>query len=178
MNIKGKGHHQSNTSKIKSCSTLLPISYIPIIPNNFTVIIDTREQNPYKFDDLNIPTVTKKLHSCDYSIQGFESSILIERKSQSDYYGSISEGRERFKAMWDRIDNKVEFKGLLIECTESELYTPELTFSGITKNSIYGTTNSLEVKYNIHTYINHREMCRIKLIHWLVKFFKEKRGIK
>ena len=64
--------------------------------NDFIIIIDTREQDEYKFK--SILTVRDKLNTGDYSLRGFENDITIERKSLGDFISSISHGRDRFKS--------------------------------------------------------------------------------
>ena len=59
---------------------------------NFTIIIDTREQTPWTFD--NYVTASKKLDTGDYSILGMEDIFTIERKkSVSEVANNISESR-------------------------------------------------------------------------------------
>lgn len=58
----------------------------------FTIIIDTREQIPWEFGYHN--TAKQKLDTGDYSIEGFESIIAIERKkSVSELATNLSESR-------------------------------------------------------------------------------------
>lgn len=45
---------------------------------NFTIIVDTREQQPWTFD--NYTTASKKLDTGDYSIDGLQHVLAIERK--------------------------------------------------------------------------------------------------
>ena len=90
------------------------IQYVPAIPKGFCIVIDSNEQAPLKFG--NIQTVTKKLDSGDYGILGMEFSVCIERKSQSDFYGSIvGDGRERLYLMFERTKG-YGFKAFVIEC--------------------------------------------------------------
>jgi DNA excision repair protein ERCC-4 len=89
---------------------------IPPVICPFTVVIDTREQFPFLFNEfradskylrvrqgkriipaLHIPTTTRTLSTGDYSIEGFESQIAIERKSLSDLYSTLASGRDRFE---------------------------------------------------------------------------------
>jgi len=59
-----------------------------------TVVVDTREQTPWEF---TLPTVVATVPTgADYTVQGFESEIGIERKSLQDLVGSLTQGRERF----------------------------------------------------------------------------------
>ena len=158
--------------------TTTQFKYIPSIPDGFCIVYDTREQLPYTFNDLNINSLKQCLgiSGADYSIKGFEDKIRIERKSQSDFYGSIGQGRQRFEKTIKFLST-LEFAGLVIECTEEELLCPETTYSNISANSIYGTIVSFQVKYGIHVYCGSREQCRLRLSHWGIQFYKMKRNL-
>lgn len=151
-------------------------TYYPNIPDGFAIVTDTREQTPYVFTDLNIENIVKKLNHGDYSIVGFEDIITIERKSMGDFYNSISGDRERFMKVVKNM-SKYEWKGLVIEATEEELLTPQLSYSGVHINSVYGAIVSFEAKYNIHVYCGSRDNCRMRLVNLLVKFYNYKRGL-
>lgn len=61
------------------------------------VIIDSREQKPYTFAKYpEVKTTVAALPVGDYTIQGFEQYISIERKSLSDLVQSLGRERERF----------------------------------------------------------------------------------
>ena len=62
----------------------------------FTIIQDTREQNPWEFSP-KVDVEVRTLGVGDYSLKGFTERIVIERKSMSDLMGSMTHGRERFK---------------------------------------------------------------------------------
>ena len=86
------------------------------------IIQDTREQRPLSFDGLHIRGVPKldvvvhKLDVGDYSVQGLEDKVFIERKSAQDLYGTLFQGRERFERELERArDHK--YKYLVIEST-------------------------------------------------------------
>lgn len=70
--------------------------------NKFIIIQDTREQKPLKFPK-DIKVIKKSLETGDYSINGYEDKICIERKSKVDAYGSLSSGRERFENEYKRM---------------------------------------------------------------------------
>ncbi len=58
------------------------------------IIIDTREQLPYEFDGA--PSVVRHLRTGDYSLEGLEDRVAVERKSKEDAYGCVGSGRRRF----------------------------------------------------------------------------------
>jgi ERCC4-type nuclease len=152
------------------------VHYVPEVPKGFAIVIDSNEQDPLKFG--KIPTVTKKLDSGDYSILGMEYSVCIERKSQSDFYGSIvGDGRERLYLMFERT-KFTGFKAFVIECEEAELMTPELSYSGVKAQSIYATISSWEVKHGYHFYFGNRRACAVKIANWLINFYNVQKHVK
>lgn len=59
---------------------------------DFTIIVDTREQQPWNFK--NFATAHKKLDTGDYSIDGLQHILCIERKkSISEFANNIVESR-------------------------------------------------------------------------------------
>jgi len=85
----------------------------------FTIIIDTREQTPWEFGFHN--TAKHKLDTGDYSIQGFENIISIERKrSVSEFANNLSESR--FKDVLERL-SKIKHAYMVFEFNIDEIYT-------------------------------------------------------
>lgn len=61
------------------------------------IIIDTREKQEWKFDFYKCQCISKKLDYGDYSIEGMENIILIERKkSVSEISINLGSKREQF----------------------------------------------------------------------------------
>lgn len=66
------------------------------LPDQPTILIDSREQRALKFDNLR--TETKALVTADYSCKFLEDFLLIERKSVADLVSSLfSKERQRFE---------------------------------------------------------------------------------
>lgn len=80
------------------------------------IIIDTREQLPFKFSN-KINTSISKLDFGDYST-GTDSLIAIERKSLGDLRSTLSSGFDRFQREIIRAINK---NGYLVILVESKL---------------------------------------------------------
>ena len=98
--------------------------------NDIVFVIDTRESQPYKFkDSLSIRT---KLDAGDYSLQGFERHIAIERKSISDLLGSLGSGRGRFLKSLERLQG-IPCRFLLVECS----------FDQLTRKASYGHASKM-----------------------------------
>jgi hypothetical protein len=78
---------------------------------DFTIIIDTREQKPWTFSGHIV--ANKKLDTGDYSIEGLENIVCIERKqSSSEFANNIVESR--FKDVIERMSN-IKYAFLLLE---------------------------------------------------------------
>lgn len=96
------------------------------MPKEIRIIVDSREQKPWNFDieekksgryTTVIGQVVKGLTSCDYSVEGYEDLILIERKSGfKELFINYTplENKTRFEAEWQRIMH-VPHKYLIIE---------------------------------------------------------------
>lgn len=79
--------------------------------DSFTIIIDTREQKPWTFE--NHTTANHKLDTGDYSIQGLENLVTIERKRNvAEIANNITESR--FQDVIDRL-SKIKYSFILLE---------------------------------------------------------------
>lgn len=74
---------------------------------SFNVIIDSREQLPYLFTSSKInEVIVTKLDSGDYSIQGLEDQLAIERKaSVAEFYNNITQSR-----FWREMQRMKDYK--------------------------------------------------------------------
>jgi hypothetical protein len=85
--------------------------------NDFTIIIDTREQQPWTFDEH--VTANKKLDAGDYSIEGLQEIFAIERKkSINEVANNIVE--PRFKDAIARLA-QCKYSFLLLEFGMTEV---------------------------------------------------------
>ena len=77
----------------------------------FTIIVDTREQIPREFGYHN--TAKRKLDTGDYSIEGFEDILAVERKkSVGELATNLSESR--FKDVLNRL-SKIKHPYMVFE---------------------------------------------------------------
>jgi ERCC4-type nuclease len=113
--------------------------------SDIAIVIDTREQTPFQFE--NLISIRGSLQSGDYSIQGLEHLFAIERKSISDLIGSVTGGRERFERELHRLRG-FHFKRLLIVGDRSDVESGNYR-SKANPNSILNTLAAFEVRYDI-----------------------------
>lgn len=108
-----------------------------------TIVIDTREQRPYTFDGLS--TVRRALPSGDYSLDGLEHSIAIERKSLDDWVHTILRARRRFRAELKRLQ-RMDFAAIVIEGSVADILAGRYK-SDAHPRSILGMTASIMQHY-------------------------------
>lgn len=86
--------------------------------NKFKIIIDTREQQPWEFE--RCATASRKLDTGDYSVEGLESILCIERKkSVSEIANNITE--KRFKDVIDRM-KAYQYAFLILEFDLEDIF--------------------------------------------------------
>lgn len=119
-------------------------------PIPFIVIVDTREQFPYLFEDyLDAQVTTRKLDTGDYSIEGFENIITIERKEQGDFINSITNDRTRFEAEIIRMI-PFRYKFIVVENKLENIEKQVKERGTVNWRSVSGTIASWSVKYDVH----------------------------
>lgn len=122
---------------------------------SFSIIVDTREQKPWSFAGCN--TINRKLDTGDYSIDGLEDILCIERKnSVSEIANNISE--TRFKAEIIRMQEYL-YKYILLEFSLQDVLNypvgstvPRHMWSRIKIKPafILKYITEMQIKHNIH----------------------------
>lgn len=112
----------------------------------FTIIEDSREQNPLDFSPfaaaLGFAVERTKLRTGDYSVKGYQNHIFIERKSLTDCVSTLTHGRKRFtREIYDRA-SYYPVRALIIEADWSEISRP-YHFSAANPLSIVNSLHSL-----------------------------------
>ena len=105
-----------------------------------TVVIDTREQKPLEFSRLT--AIRGTLHTGDYSVQGLEGVVAVERKSVPDMVNSLTKERARFMAEIERMRG-YWFRRLAVIGSPTELQTV-LNRRRVTLNTIAGNLAKLD----------------------------------
>jgi DNA excision repair protein ERCC-4 len=119
------------------------------------VIVDTREQQPFAFHgitgargrELEIETCRAGLKTGDYSIQGLEDEVAIERKSKVDLYGTVGRGRARFERELERLA-AMAAPALVLECDLGSLLRPPER-SRVSPSSVLNSLIAWSVRHRI-----------------------------
>jgi DNA excision repair protein ERCC-4 len=141
------------------------------------IVIDSREQRPFPFTN----SIVKKLDSGDYSLEGLEHLITIERKSKEDAYGSLGAGRERFKREFQRMA-KYRYAACVIECSLESFLNPPY-HSELNPKSAINTLMSWQIEFNVHVlFAGTRQSAMAATAQYLRHFYRlyklKKLGIK
>jgi ERCC4-type nuclease len=149
--------------------------------NYYTIIIDTREQQPWTFD--NHITANQKLDTGDYSIQGLEHLLAIERKkSVAEIANNISE--KRFVDVLERL-SKIPYKFILLEFSLDDVYNfpigsdipkklwPKLKIS---PKYLLKYLTEIQLKYGIHVIYCGDKSNAEKMAESIMKRVNEKHG--
>jgi DNA excision repair protein ERCC-4 len=109
------------------------------------IVIDTREKHPYSFDGSDRGTIRKALPAGDYSLEGFEDSIAIERKSLDDWVNTIIHNRGRFTKELAKLRDYL-FAAVVIEASIHDVMTHQYK-SDTTPGSVLNISNSIDMAY-------------------------------
>jgi ERCC4-type nuclease len=144
------------------------------------VLVDSREQMPlYLFE--NHPNWfggerRVALNAGDYSVEGMENVLSLERKSMADAIGRTMAGRERFISSCARL-GKFRWKAILIEASYEDMKTPYYKFEDLVTeahpNAVCGTLDAIEAKFGIPILYSsrNRNLASEKAASWLSKHF-------
>jgi ERCC4-type nuclease len=142
------------------------------------VLVDTREKYPFDFSRFKNWIAGEKrtaLKAGDYSIEGMESLLVLERKTLTDLITTVIQQRERFFKLCEKM-TKYRWRALLIEATYEDIKSPYdyNTYNTFAHpNAVSGTLDALEARYGIPVIYTslQRPLAEEKAASWLSKHF-------
>lgn len=152
---------------------------------DFTIVVDTREQQPWSFD--HFAKAHKKLDTGDYSIDGLQHLLAIERKkSVSEFANNIVESR--FKDVIIRL-SQLKYSFLLLEFDLEDVLiypigstVPKRMWDKIKISPAFLLKNILELQleHNIIVYFCGDHTNGEKMAEYILKkiYYKEKNNMK
>lgn len=87
---------------------------------NLRIVVDSREQCPFRFEGFNAVVTVGALEAGDYSLAGFERRVAIERKSIQDLVGCLTGERPRFERELQRL-KAMDAAAVVVEQPQSVL---------------------------------------------------------
>lgn len=134
------------------------------------IAIDTREQLRYMFDGYESFRTTLK--TGDYSLEGFESVLAIERKSHSDAWGCLTDGRKRFERCLERLGS-LDRSAIVIESSMAEFVVPPSRIKRVNAATAMGSYISWSTKYRIPVFFcENRQWAERVTLRVLAAYFK------
>lgn len=102
---------------------------------DYTLLVDSNEQAPYGFQNIParaehngrrpvVRVVRRKLKTADYSIEGLEDKVAVERKSLEDLFGTLGQRREQFGDEFERM-SQMDYCGVVVEADWREICRPK-----------------------------------------------------
>ncbi len=154
--------------------------------DSITILIDSREQLPYKFTlvESRIKYVHKKtvhLETGDYSVEicgatGNKQRIAIERKTLADLYTTLTGNRRRFIREAERM-KEYGYAAIVIEADMLAIHDPNAHLDHPTRASpasIFGTLFALSERYNIAIWTcPNREFAEIVTLRLLERWHRD-----
>ena len=134
------------------------------------ILVDTREQLPYLFEDYNCIIERKGLKTGDYSISGLEDKVAVERKTKADLYNSLGKGRKRFKKEFERLSG-FKYAALVIEAGIREVLNPPAR-SKMNPASVFESLVSWSMKYGVYVYFGDDRYFSEKLVYSILEKFR------
>jgi ERCC4-type nuclease len=121
------------------------------------IVADTREQEPYSFD---LPVVRRALPAGDYSVEGLETRVAVERKSLDDFVQTVIRGRKRFRNELLKLE-AYDAAIVVVECDFSRIVSGQYR-SGAHPNSVVGSIISIIQDYGIPVFFcsDRQHACR------------------
>jgi len=152
------------------------------------VLVDTREKNPFDFSRFKNWIAEEKkcvLKAGDYSIEGMETLLVLERKTLTDLITTVIQQRARFFKQCEKM-TKYRWRGLLIEASYENIkstYNQDEYNTSAHPNAVSGTLDALEARFGIPVIYTslYRPLAEEKAASWLSKHFTywylEKNGL-
>ena len=144
------------------------------------VLVDTREQRAFPLAESHPNWIggekRVKLAAGDYSIEGMQDILSLERKTLADAIGSTMAGRAQFIRSCERLA-AYRWKAIIIEATYEDMKTAyTLNDDLVTEahpNAVCGTLDAIEAKFGIPILYTsrHRGLATEKAASWLSKHF-------
>lgn len=141
------------------------------------VIVDTREQMPFEFTNHRNwieGTKRRKLQAGDYSMEGMEKLLALERKSLTDLITTLMHTRATFFKSCERLAG-YRWRALLVEASYEDIKSPyeEELYTLAHPNAISGSLDALEAKFQMPVIFTSRDraLAEEKAASWLSKHF-------
>lgn len=154
----------------------------------FTVLIDQREKLPYSFEGLHadakqgnrpliVPARTVHLATGDYTIEGYESRIAIERKGGqgglADLFSTLGQERDRFVRELERLA-QMEWAAVVVEASWADVLHGA-PFSQLNPKTVFRSIIAWQQRYRrVHwAMAGDRQLAEVMTFRMLERWWKD-----
>lgn len=134
--------------------------------SNPTIVIDSREQRPYSFAAEVAGSVRKALPAGDYSLEGQEMVVAIERKAMADFISTVIHARDRFLREL-AVLRRYRYAWIVVEGSLDDLLRGRYQ-SRATPQALLGLTMLIMVRYGVPVLFAHDRPCARALVEALL----------
>ena len=140
------------------------------------VLVDTREQQPIDFAPFSnwIGGARRAtLPAGDYTVEGMEDLLMVERKSLADLIGTLTTQRNRFFRECEKL-TEYKYRAILVEASYENIKSPYSSeWTDAHPNGISGSLDAVECKYGIQVIYTsqNRLLAAEKMASFLSKHF-------
>ncbi|MDP3520859.1 MAG: ERCC4 domain-containing protein [Hydrogenophaga sp.] len=141
------------------------------------ILTDTREQSPLdlaRFKNWIAGQRVATLPTGDYTVEGMEGVVCMERKSLPDLVGTLMHNRQRFFREMERMQ-EFQYRCILVEASYEDVKSPYSFTTDVQAhpNGVSGSLDALEVKFGVPIIYSsqNRDLVEEKAASWLSKTF-------
>lgn len=136
-----------------------------------TVVVDTREQEPYSFPPEQFLMVRHALPAGDYSLAGLEHMVAIERKTAEDFVHTVIRDRDRFRKELVKLA-EYDRACVIVEAGLDDILSGAYR-SGAHPASVVGTALSIIVDYGVPVYFCSNRQCACRFSQeYLMRYYR------
>lgn len=136
------------------------------------VVVDTREQQPYSFDPAHVTCVRRALPAGDYSLEGYEASVAVERKSLEDFVASAIAARTRF-ARELRALGEYDLGCVVVEASLEDVLARRYR-SGAHPSAVFGATLSMIIDHGVPVFFCGDRQLACRFVEGLLRRYHQK----
>ena len=140
--------------------------------DDFVIVVDTRERIPYEFEGR--ATIRRALKTGDYSIDGLESRVTVERKRPAELFACAGRDRKRFSREMKRMAS-FDHAIIIVEGTLAEVAAGDPN-SSVSPKAVINSLISWGIRYGVHSiWASDRRFAEAWTLRTLDKFWKHRR---
>lgn len=152
------------------------------VVSDWVMQIDSREQAPFAFRNIRadgksrlpilVRTERATLKTGDYTIQGLEDRVAVERKSLADLWNCIGNDRERFVKQLERL-SELEFGVVVVEQDWARILQG-FDKSELTPKAVYRSVIAWQQRLNVRWFFcPGRPFAEKTTYHILERFYRD-----